>query len=159
MPQSATPPGSPDRPARQIVWDVANPFTAIFPVLAEDIDGFGHVNNRVYIRWQEQVSWQHSAYLGLTLEDYLEIGFGVVVRQNAVEYFAPTLMGDEVIAATWISGNDQRLRLTRSHQIARLSDGVTVFRGHTQYVCVDMKTGHPRRMPDIFKTAYKVPDK
>ena len=159
MPRASVPSGLPDQPDHQIVWDVANPFTAFFPVLAEDIDGFGHVNNRVYIRWQEQVSWAHSAHLGLTLDDYLEIGFGVVVRQNTVEYFAPTLANDQVVAATWISGNDQRLRLTRSHQIARLSDGVTVFRGLTQYVCVDMKTGQPRRMPEIFKTAYKVPGK
>ena len=159
MSLSAAPSRLPEGPSSQIVWDVDQPFTMIFPVLAADIDGFGHVNNRVYIRWQEQVSWAHSAHLGLTLDDYFEIGFGVVVRQNTVEYFAPTLADDRVIAATWISGNDQRLRLTRSHQFVRLRDGVTVFRGQTQYVCVDMTTGQPRRMPDIFKTVYKVPEK
>src|SRR3546814_3964932 len=42
----------------------------------------------------------------------------------------------------------------RRYQIVRASDRKTVLRGQTQWVCVDMKSGRPKRMPPEFQ-AYK----
>src|SRR5579885_3324958 len=56
---------------------------------------------------------------------------------------------------TWIVENDGRLAMWRGYQIIRVSDGKTVLRGRTQWVCVDMKSGKPRRQPPEFLRAYR----
>jgi acyl-CoA thioester hydrolase len=43
----------------------------------------------------------------------------------------------------------------RAYQILRPKDGRTVLRGRTHWVCVDLKTGKPRRMPHEFVEGYK----
>jgi acyl-CoA thioester hydrolase len=43
----------------------------------------------------------------------------------------------------------------RGYQIIRAGDGKTVMRARTQWVCVDLKTGKPRRQPAEFVAAYK----
>ena len=47
-------------------WDYQNPHVLEFQVLKESIDVLGHVNNKVYLDWCEQVSWDHSKSLGIT---------------------------------------------------------------------------------------------
>lgn len=140
--------------ASSLPWDVTAPFIIDVIACSDDLDGFNHVNNRVYIRWQEEVSWAHSQALGLTIEDYTKIGTGVIVHRNDVIYLAPVLAGDKLRAATWISANDGRLRMQRRHQIIRVADKKTVFRGTTNYVSIDMTTGKPRRMPPLFRQIY-----
>ena len=65
--------------------------------------------------------------------------------------FAPTFAGDRLWLATWVHENDFRLTMWRRYQILRESDRKTVLRGQTQWVCVDMKSGRPRRMPPEFQ--------
>ena len=42
----------------------------------------------------------------------------------------------------------------RAYQIIRERDRKTVLRGRTQWICVDMSTGRPRRQPPEFVAAY-----
>ena len=56
---------------------------------------------------------------------------------------------------TWIVDNDQRISITRRYQIVRESDGVTLLRGRTKWVCVALDSGKPRRMPPEFLTGYR----
>lgn len=141
--------------AQGIAWDVAAPFVQIIRVGAEDLDRFGHTNNVVYLTWLERVAWAHSQQLGLDFPDYERIGCGCVARRHELDYLAPTFAGDELLAATWIAENDGRLSMWRGYQIIRASDGRTVLRGRTHWVCVDLASGKPRRQPPEFVAAYK----
>lgn len=47
-------------------WDLPDPFTMTITVRPEDTDRLGHANNVVYVRWLEEVSWQHIDSLGMT---------------------------------------------------------------------------------------------
>jgi acyl-CoA thioester hydrolase len=136
-------------------WDVLDPFIERVRVLPEHIDQFGHTNNVIYLGWLEQVAWSHSQTLGLGFADYQRFGCGCVARRHELDYLAPTFAGDELLLATFIHENDGRLTMWRGYQIIRAGDGKTVLRGRTQWVCVDMKSGKPRRQPPEFVQAYR----
>jgi len=136
-------------------WDVVNPFVERVTVGPDDLDQFGHTNNVVYLRWLEQVAWAHSQRLGLGFDTYEKLGCGCVARRHELDYLAPTFAGDELWLATFIIENDARLSMWRGYQIIRAGDGKTVLRGRTHWVCVDLKTGRPRRQPPEFVAAYK----
>ena len=138
-----------------MAWDVPQPFTQSVVVQPGDIDEFGHTNNVVYLSWLERVAWAHSASLGLAMDDYRRIGAGCVARKHELEYLAATFAGEELLLGTWIHENDFKFTMWRAYQIVRPRDGKTVMRGRTHWVCVDLKSGKPRRMPPEFVSAYR----
>ncbi len=138
-----------------IQWDVPTPFTERVTVGPEHLDQFGHTNNVQYLRWAEQVAWGHSVSLKLGFADYERLNAGCVARRHEPDYLAATFNGDELLLGTWIAECDAKLTMWRAYQIIRVSDGKTVLRGRTQWVCIDLKSGRPKRMPPEFVEAYK----
>ncbi len=136
-------------------WPVASPFVTRRIAGPGDIDAFNHVNNARYIDWANEIAWAHTNALGLSMEDYRRIGVGCVVWRHEFDYLAPVLLGDEIDVATWIAENDNRVRLVRAYEMRNAATGKVVFRGSTKFVCVDMVTGKPARMPPDFIAAYK----
>lgn len=143
-----------DHIANDSVWDVPAPFVELATIDAADVDRFGHTNNVVYLSLLERVAWAHSESLGLDFETYEKLGAGCVARRHELDYLAPTFAGEQLWLATWVHENDFRLSMWRRYQIVRASDRKTVLRGQTQWVCVDMKSGRPKRMPVEFQ-AYR----
>ena len=69
--------------------------------------------------------------------------------------FCMLLPGPEAMQlATWIVDWDQRLRMTRRFQLRRASDGVTLLRAQTTFVCIELSSGKPKRMPAEFVEGY-----
>ncbi|MCK0152692.1 acyl-CoA thioesterase [Alcanivorax sp. S6407] len=139
-----------------INWDLANVHVLEFTVPAESIDVMGHVNNTEYLRFMEQIAWDHTTVLGLGWDIYQSLNRAMVARRTEVDYLAPAFEGEKLVIGTWIVENDQRLSITRRYQIIRESDGVTLLRGRTQWVCVALDSGRPKRMPPEFVQGYKV---
>lgn len=139
----------------ELKFDVVAPYTQVITVDSGHLDEFGHTNNVVYLSWLQDVAWAHSVSLGFGMEDYRRVGAGCVVRRHELEYLAATFAGDRLHVATWIAENAGRLDMWRAYQIIRAQDGRTVLRGRTQWICVDMKTGKPRRQPPEFIAAYR----
>lgn len=136
-----------------IIWDLPRPFILDVTVQASHIDLMRHTNNVVYLQWLEDVAWAHSIALGLGPAEYEELGHGMVVRQHELTYIQATRLGEHLQLATWLTKVD-KLTLHRRYQFVRVDDGVTVFRGQTHYVCVDISQGRPRRMPQRFFDTY-----
>ncbi|MDI1301088.1 MAG: thioesterase family protein [bacterium] len=137
-----------------IVWDFPGPHILKVQVQPAHIDIMQHTNNVVYLQWLEDVAWDHSRHLGLDEAAYKRLGHGMVARRHELDYLQPTFLGEEIWLATWILHTD-RLSIRRAYQFVRPADAVTVFRGRTQWVCVDIKEGRVRRMPAEFQQAYK----
>lgn len=140
----------------EIKWDYPDPHQLSVRVEETDTDLLGHTNNVSYLRWLEQVAWDHSNALGLDWPVYQRLKRAMVVRRHELDYLAPSFAGEELIAATWISGNDGKLSLWRRYQLLRPGDGVTLLRGRTLFVCADLENGKPRRMPEEFAKGYVV---
>jgi acyl-CoA thioester hydrolase len=137
-----------------MVWDLATPFVIDLTVMAQDIDGLGHANNAVYVSWLERCAWRHSQRLGLDLTVYRNLDRAMAVVRHEVDYLAAGYEGDELQLATWIVDWDQRLRMTRRFQLRRASDGVTLLRAQTTFVCIELSSGKPKRMPAEFIEGY-----
>jgi acyl-CoA thioester hydrolase len=134
-------------------WDAPAPHVMTVDVTGAHIDLMQHVNNVHYLQWLENVAWDHSVALEMRPQDYTRLGHGMVVRRHELDYVAPALLGDRVLLATWIVGLD-RLSLHRRYQFVRESDGATLFRGATHFVCVEIASGKVRRMPPEFGAVY-----
>lgn len=137
------------------VWNSNPQFVGQLTVQAEHLDEFEHTNNTIYLAWMQAIAALHSSQLGLTFQDFVELGYGCVARTHHMEYKRPTFEGDTLWIATWISHNEGKADMTRQYQFVRASDRATVMLGHTQCVCIDMKTGRPKKQPPRFVEAYR----
>lgn len=135
------------------VLDFPNPHTLALAAEPGHIDGLGHVNNAVYVQWCEQAAWAHSQALGLGLADYGRLDRAMAIRQAQYDYLRPALAGDQLLLATWLTGSDGRLNMTRRFQLLRGEQ--TLLRGRWELTCIEMSSGRPRRMPDEFVSAYQ----
>ena len=138
----------------QAEWDYPAPHTLDIRVGKEDIDGLEHTNNAVYVRWCEQVAWSHSNQLGLDLDCYRQLDRAMVIAHSEFDYLQASRLGDELCAATWILTWDERLTMERCFQIVDRNRGSTVLRGAMRFVCVELSSGRPRRLPREFIAGY-----
>ena len=135
-------------------WDRATPFVIDLAVGPDDIDGLGHANNAVYVSWLERCAWRHSQRLGLDLAQYRQLDRAMAVVRHEIDYLAAAYEGDVLQLATWIVDWDQRLKMTRQFQLLRPHDGITLLRAQTTFVCIELSTGKPKRMPSEFIDGY-----
>lgn len=135
-------------------WSLPDPFVIDIVVQPEDIDGLGHANNAVYVSWLERCAWRHSQSLGLDLAEYRRLDRAMAVVRHEVDYLASAYEGDQLQLATWIVESDQRLKMTRHFQLRRPADDLTLLRAQTAFVCIELSTGKPRRMPLEFVEGY-----
>jgi len=78
----------------------------------------------------------------------------MVVKTAHIDYLVAARDKDKLIMSTWIACKNNRLSLERAYQLTRVDDGVTLLRGRTLFVCVELSTGKPRRMPEEFTSGY-----
>jgi len=123
-------------------------------VLPDDIDAYNHVNNSVYLAWLDEAAWSHSAALGLSLQQCVEMRRGMAAHHTEIDYVRAALLGDQVSVGTWIVGTDSKLRVDRRFQVRRATDGETLARARIDYVCINLDSGRASRMPESFQRSY-----
>lgn len=138
----------------EVNWDRPNPFVVFHEVGDADIDELGHTNNVCYLGWLERCAWGHSAAVGYDVDNMLAINHAMVVRDTRMQYLLATFAGDRLHIGDWIVDCDRKLRATRAFQIVREQDSKTVMRAEIDYVCINIETGRPSRMPPEFVAAY-----
>lgn len=136
-------------------WRLPAPFTETIAVEPSHIDGFGHVNNAVYIQWLERIAWAHSSAVGLPLSRCVELERGMAIRRTEVDFLGSAFLGDVLVVGSWIV-SASRLRAARCFEIFRQSDGAKVLAAQIEFVCINLKTGLPSRFPDPFVEGYRV---
>lgn len=135
-------------------WDLPTPFVIDLRVGSEDIDGLGHANNAVYVGWLERCAWRHSQSLGLDLSEYRRLDRAMAVLRHEIDYLASAYEGQELQVATWIVESDNRLKMKRHFQLKRPEDACTLLRAQTTFVCIELSSGKPKRMPVEFVEGY-----
>jgi acyl-CoA thioester hydrolase len=135
-------------------WDLPSPFIIDLCVAAADIDGLGHANNAVYVTWLERSAWSHSQSLGLDLNAFRRLDRAMAVLRHGIDYLASAYLGDHLQLATWIVESDNRLKVTRTFQLIRPAEGITLLRARTIFVCIELSSGKPKRMPLEFVQTY-----
>ncbi len=121
-------------------------------VREDEIDGLGHANNVVYVRWMIDAATEHSAAVGWDFAAYVRIGGVWVVRRHEIEYLLPAKVGDRVSVFTWVA--DAKAVQTRRGYEMRLPDGRRCARGTTNWVFLEWPSGRPRRIPEEVRAAF-----
>ncbi len=135
-------------------WVYPEPFLRRSVVAPDDVDALKHTNNTVYVRWCEEAAWEHSASLGLDVQDYHRLDRAMAVVEGTYRYLAASYEGEEVLTATWIVHWDRRLTMTRHFQIRRVADGATLLRAAVRFACIEISSGRPKRLPEEFTAGY-----
>jgi len=127
-------------------------FELRIPVLEEDIDVLGHVNNVVYVRWVQDAAvahWQAAA----PVEDQACLRW--VVIRHEIDYKRPAFLGDEIRARTWV-GSAKRLAFDRHTELLRGSDGKLLARARTVWCPIDVETGRPTDVSAAIRERFSV---
>ena len=134
-------------------WDYPDPFFLDRLVLEDHVDELLHTNNIVYVYWCQEVAWAHSVQLGLNIERYKELDRAMAITYSEYKYLRASNVGDRVKIGTWIVSWDKKLTMKREFQVIR-EDGATLLRGAMHFVCIEISTGKPRRLPEEFLEGY-----
>lgn len=137
-----------------LAWDHNHPFIQELSVGNEHIDALGHTNNAIYVGWCGDIAWAHTSALGLGIDCYRQLNRAMAMQHAEYDYLAPALLGDKLLLGTWVLNCDGKLYSERGFQLVRTSDGKTLFRGKVRFVCIEMSSGRPKRMPNAFIEGY-----
>jgi acyl-CoA thioester hydrolase len=102
-----------------------------------DIDGLGHVNNVVYLRWVQDIAIAHWRAVASAADQ--EKLLWIVVRHE-IDYKQPARLGDVILAKTWV-GAGTRIKFERHTEMLRASNGVLLAKARTIWCPIDVVTG------------------
>ena len=91
------------------------------------------------------------------MERYAAAGQGWVVYRHTITYKRPAVVGDGILAATWVAEYASRQCLRR-YRFLRQADGALLADAETAWVYIDMKTGGAIRVPDDLRRDFAVVD-
>ena len=113
-----------------------------FAVSPDDIDGQGHVNNLVYLRWIQEIAIAHWSSAARP-EDQASTAW-VVVRHE-IDYLKPAFDGEEVVGRTWVAAW-KGATSERHTELVRARDGEVLARGRTVWCALDTAPRRPKRV-------------
>lgn len=130
------------------------PFIYKHTVSQQELDFLGHVNNKSYLAWMEQVAWQHAQSVGISQNMQKQLNRIMAVYENTMQYRASCYLNDVLFIATWVGEQEGCCKRKRHYQIIRQSDQKTVFTATATYVCIDLIKHQPKRIPKAFIDPY-----
>ena len=120
-------------------------------VAEADIDGLGHVNNTVYLRYLEDCVNAHAERVGMGLEQIRALGMLPVVHRHTITYHRAALLGDVLEVSTQIT-HFQGFRATRHNEVRR--DGVLLAECETEWIWIDAVRLRPKAVPKAIQEAF-----
>lgn len=124
-------------------------------ILPEDIDGLGHVNNVVYLRWAQDIAtahWEEAA----TAEQQASLAW--VALRHEIDYKHPALPGDAVVASTWV-GTADAVRFERFVEILRAHDRKLLAAVRTLWCPINRTTGRVTRVDEAVRAVFSMPSR
>lgn len=128
------------------------PFALPLTVEPADVDAQGHASNVSVLGWMNRAAIAHAESLGWDYQAFVGAGGCFVVRRHELEYLAPALPGEALIALTWPCARS-RLGAERRHEVRRQVDQKLLARGWNHWVWVDLR-GRPARLPEAVAESF-----
>ncbi len=131
-------------------------FQTTLRVRPDDIDMFNHVHNSRYFDYVLAARYEQmeTAYQ-MSMEEFMNQGYGWVVRTAHVDYKRPLTMGEEFTVETGLEDfHDRGCRV--SFQIQSNKTGKLCCDGWFDYILIDIKTGRSARITEEMRAKYTV---
>lgn len=110
------------------------------------------MNNVVYLRWVQEAAVAHWS-AAAPAADQAKLRW-VVVRHE-IDYKRPAVLGDEVIARTWV-GTATRRAFDRHTELLRASERRVLARARTVWCPIDARTGRPTDVSPEVRARFSV---
>jgi acyl-CoA thioester hydrolase len=127
--------------------------TLTYNVRYYEIDGYGHVNNMVYLSWMQEAAMAASAAAGFDLARYAQLKRAWHIHQTEIEYLSPLTYGEAVAATTWVA-DCSGVRSRRMYEFHRASNNELVARAHSDWAFIDTTTRRPAPIPPDLQSAF-----
>ena len=119
-------------------------------MVPEDFGELGHVNNVVYLRWVQDVAIAHWRAAATPAQ---QEQLAWVAHRHEIDYKAPALPGDAIIASTWV-GSAESVRFERFVEVLRASDRKVLAAARTLWVPINRATGRVTRVDDAVRGVF-----
>lgn len=119
-------------------------------ILPEDIDTLGHVNNVVYLRWAQEIATAH--WEAAATADH-QATLAWVALRHEIDYKHPALLGDAVLASTWV-GTADAVRFERFVEILRAHDRKLLAAVRTLWCPISRATGRVTRVEEAVRSVF-----
>ena len=131
-------------------------FTTELKVRPDDIDMFNHVHNSKYFDYVLAARYEqmHQHY-GMAMEEFLQQGYGWVVKTAYIDYKRPLTLGDAFLVTTGIVAfQDAGCRV--EFTIENKKTGKLSCDGWFDYVMIDTKTGRSAKVTAAMIDKYSI---
>ena len=131
-------------------------FISEFKVRPDDIDMFNHVHNSTYFDYVLAARYeQMETCYKMSMEEFLNQGFGWVVRSAFVDYKRPLVLGDKFTVQTTIESiNAKGCRVKFEIKISRLSK--VACEGWFDYIMINLEDGKSVKVSDEIIHRYSI---
>ena len=130
-------------------------FESELQVRPDDIDMNQHVHGSRYMDYVLAARYdQMERCYKMSMEEFIQHGFGWYVRTAHIEYKRPLRLGERFIVRTWIEGLVKD-GVQVQFEIVRKT-GKLVCDGHFNYTMINLKTGRSEVIPDWIVAKYSV---
>lgn len=105
-----------------------------------ELDSYGHVNNAVYLNYNEQARWELFKNLGL-LDEFINNGKKVVIVENQIKYIRQVKLFDEIVVETQMEKSahfllfKHILKNKSSNKIVAKANAKSIFLGEDNKPC------------------------
>ncbi|MEW6301949.1 MAG: acyl-CoA thioesterase [Verrucomicrobiota bacterium] len=131
-------------------------FETELQVRPDDIDMNRHVHNSHYLDYVLAARYDQMARCyGMSMEEFLQHGYGWVVRTAHVEFKRPLGIGDVMIVRTWVE-DIVKDSVRVAFEIVRKGNGKISAEGYFVYTMVNLQTGRAETIPDWIVAKYSV---
>lgn len=117
-------------------------YKLLIKVQPEDIDDLNHVNNVVYLRYVQDVASAH--WEKIAPADFRK-NYSWVVLRHEIDYKASAVLGDEILAETWVS-TCEGPRSDRHVELYHATTRKLLVKAKTTWVLIDAETKRPKRI-------------
>lgn len=131
-------------------------FITEYKVRPDDIDMFQHVHNSRYFDYVMAARYdQMEQFYGMSMESFMEQGYGWVVSIAHVEYKRVLKMGDRYSVETGIVEMQNR-GCKVSFVIRKIGVDKVVCQGWFDYVLIDIQTGRSAKVSEEMIARYSI---
>jgi YbgC/YbaW family acyl-CoA thioester hydrolase len=131
-------------------------FTTTLKVRPDDIDMFNHVHNSKYLDYVLAARYeQMQEFYGMSMEKFMNMGFGWVVSSVNIDFKRPLGLGDTFTVETGIETIHQKgCRIT--FKITNLKNKKTSSDGWFDFIMIDIKTGRSAHVSEEVIALYSI---
>lgn len=131
-------------------------FSSEISVRPDDIDQFNHVHHSCYLNYIQAARYDQMVKdYKMSMKEFMERGFGWVVKSTTLNFKRPLLMGDSIIVHTQVMEmNDTDIIV--DVEIVNKRRMKSALDGRMVYAMINLETGWAEKIPDDIRKKYLV---